>query len=151
MMDVLKFLKGIRSERLEIIRLKEERDTLYYSLLPSGIRYDLDKVQTSPQDRMPGTAAELYEIQEIIDRRIEKLSADVALAHRIIDAVPTPECRELLLLRYLTGSRKPLAWTEIAERMEYSIDHVQGKLHGKAIKEAREVWEREQFRTGFPE
>lgn len=151
MMDVLKFLKGIRSERLEVIRLKEERDTLYYSLMPSGIRYDLDKVQTSPQDKMLAVAGRLYEIQEIIDRRIDKLSADVALAHKVIDAVPTPECRELLLLRYLTGSRKPMTWTEIADRMEYSIDHVQGKLHGKAIREARTIWEREQYRTGFSE
>ena len=151
MMDVLKFLKGIRSERLEIIRLKEERDTLYYSLLPSGIRYDLDKVQTSPQDRMPGTAAKLYEVQEILDGRIEKLSSDIALAHRVINDMPTAECRELLLLRYLTGTRKPMTWIEIADKIGYSVDHVQGKLHGKAIKEARTVWEREQYRTGFSE
>lgn len=143
MMDVLKFLNGIRSERLEVIRLKEERDTLYYSLMPSGIRYDLDKVQTSPQDKMPAVAGRLYEIQEIIDRRIDKLSADVALAHKVIDDMPTPEYRELLLLRYLTGGRHPLSWLTISDKMGYSPDHIRGKLHGKAIAEARVIWERE--------
>ena len=100
-MDVLKFLKCIRNERLEIISLKETRDDIYYSLMPSGIRYDLDKVQTSPVDRMPAVAGNLAEIQTILDGRIEKLSEDLVLANRVIDQVPTPECRQLLALRYL--------------------------------------------------
>lgn len=142
-MDVLKFLKCIRNERLEIISLKETRDDIYYSLMPSGIRYDLDKVQTSPVDRMPTVAGNLAEIQTILDGRIEKLSDDLVLANRVIDQVPTAECRELLSLRYLAGGRKPLSWTDVAERMDYSVDHVQGKLHGKAINEARTIWKKE--------
>ena len=62
-MDVLKFLKCIRSKRFELADLKEQRDEIYYSLMPSGIRYDLDKVQTSPTDRMPAVAGDLAEVQ----------------------------------------------------------------------------------------
>lgn len=142
-MDVLKFLKCIRNERLEIISLKETRDDIYYSLMPSGIRYDLDKVQTSPVDKMPAVAGNLAEIQTILDGRIEKLSEDLVLANRVIDQVPTPECRQLLALRYLAGGRKPLTWEEVSERMDYSVDHAKGKLHGKAINEARVVWAKE--------
>ena len=142
-MDVLKFLKCIRAKRLELADLKERRDEIYMSLMPSGIRYDLDKVQTSPSDRMPAAAGNLEEIQTIIDQRIERLSGDILLANRIIDQMPTAECRELLMLRYLAGGRRPLTWEDIGERMDYSPDHAKGKLHGKAISEARVVWERE--------
>ena len=142
-MDVKVFLKGIRDKRFELDILKDKRDEIYYSLMPSGIRYDLDKVQTSPVDRMPAAAGNLEEIQTIIDQRIERLSGDILLANRIIDQMPTAECRELLMLRYLAGGRRPLTWEDIGERMDYSPDHAKGKLHGKAISEARAVWERE--------
>jgi len=142
-MDVLKFLKCIRSKRFELADLKEQRDEIYYSLMPSGIRYDLDKVQTSPTDRMPAVAGDLAEVQTIIDQRIERLSNDILLANRIIDKMPTAECRELLMLRYLAGGRKPLTWEDIAKRMDYSADHAKGKLHGRAINEARAVWAKE--------
>ena len=62
MMDVLKFLNSIRDKREEVNLLKGKRNELYYSLMPSGIRYDLDKVQTSPEDRMPVVAGDLDEI-----------------------------------------------------------------------------------------
>ena len=142
-MDVLKFLKCIRSKRFELADLKEQRDEIYYSLMPSGIRYDLDKVQTSPTDRMPAVAGDLAEVQTIIDQRIERLSNDILLANRIIDKMPTAECRQLLMLRYLSGKRRPLSWNDIADKMDYSVDHVQGKLHRKAINEARAVWRKE--------
>jgi len=142
-MDVLKFLKCIRSKRFELADLKEQRDEIYYSLMPSGIRYDLDKVQTSPTDRMPDVAGDLAEVQAIIDQRIERLSGDIMLANHVIDQMPTAECRQLLMLRYLSGKRRPLSWNDIADKMDYSVDHVQGKLHRKAINEARAVWRKE--------
>lgn len=148
-MDILTFLKRIRAERLELLRLDEEREDLYLSLLPSGIRYDRDRVQTSPSDKMPEIAGKLEQIDQRIKKRSAKLLADIELAHAVIDEVPTSECRELLTLRYLMGGRKPNTWIQIAEAMDYSIDHVQGKLHSKAINEARMVWKkREQDRTG---
>ncbi len=39
------------------------------------------------------------------------------------------------------SDRGPMSWDRIAKSMGYSIYHVQGKLHGKAIQEARRVWD----------
>lgn len=139
-MDVLKFLKSIRSKRAEITTLKRARDELYWSLMPSGIRYDLDKVQTSPQDRMSETAGDLYEIQDKLDHMIAALASDVNLAVDLVSQMPTPECRQLITLRYLGTDRELSKWESVAQDMGYSLDHVKGSLHGKAISEARTVW-----------
>lgn len=139
-MDVLKFLKSIRSKRAEITTLKRARDELYWSLMPSGIRYDLDKVQTSPQDRMSETAGDLYEIQDKLDHMIAALASDVNLAVDLVSQMPTPECRQLITLRYLGTDRELSEWENLAQDMGYSLDHVKGFLHGKAISEARTVW-----------
>lgn len=140
-MDVKVFLKGIRAERLEIARLSEAREQLESTLLPKAIRYDMDKVQTSASDRLFNVAANLNEIDRKLEKRIIRLSADISLAYDLVSKVRTPECREVLMLRYLMGKRKPLTWTEVAEQMGYSIPHVKEKLHGKAIAEARAVWD----------
>ena len=139
-MDVKVFLKGIRAERMEIASLSEAREQLESTLLPKAIRYDVDKVQTSVSDRLFVVIADLNELDRKLEKRIIKLSADVSLAYELIAQIKTPECREVLMLRYLMGKRKPLTWLEIAQQMEYSEQHVKEKLHGKAISEAREVW-----------
>ncbi len=139
-MDVLKFLKSIRSKRAEITTLKRARDELYWSLMPSGIRYDLDKVQTSPQDRMSETAGDLYEIQDKLDHMIAALASDVNLAVDLVSQMPTPECRQLITLRYLGTDRERSKWESVAQDMGYTPEYVRRELHGKAIKEARTVW-----------
>lgn len=152
-MDVLVFFKRIRSEEIELYHIKEQRDTLRNSLLPAAIRYDRDKVQTSPADHMLEVVTNLNEIDGKLAKRAAVLSRHINLAHEIVSEMVTPECQELIELRYLDrweSFRMPMRWTDIADRMGYSLDHVQGKLHSKAIKEARQVWkskglQREQF------
>lgn len=140
MTDVLKFLKGIRAKKKEIEALKLARNELYYSLMPSGIRYDLDKVQTSPGDRMPGVAGDLYEIQQQLDEMITSLAQDIIRATQLVNRMQTSEYRQLLVLRYINLDRKGSTWESVAKNMGYTPEYVRGELHGKAIKEARAIW-----------
>ena len=61
MTDVLVFLKRIRRERHELKVVQETAAELRAMLLPSAIRYDKDRVQTSPVDIMPERIAEIAE------------------------------------------------------------------------------------------
>lgn len=140
--DVLQFLKSIRTKRCELITLTDTRLSIQQMLMPAGIRYDIDRVQVSPADRMPDITADLVEIDNRLNRCIDKLTADIKLANLIIEQCPTAECRQLLLLRYISGDRKPYEWQEIAKQMGYSVSHVNGYLHGKAIREARVIWKK---------
>ena len=141
MEDILRFLKQIRSERRELGVLQTTMAELRFMLLPSGIRYDKDKVQTSPADKMSEMVEELMSIERQQQKQVAKLKANLDKAEKLISAMPTPEYRELIRLRYISGGLKPLTWEKIADQMGYGVDHVRGKLHGKAIAEARKVWQ----------
>lgn len=140
MTDILKFLKQIRTKRRELGILENTMQELRFMLMPSGIRYDLDKVQTSPEDRLSQSVADLVAVERRQKRQIERLMSDIAKAENLIETMPTPEYRELIRLRYVSGGLKLMTWEQVAEQMGYSSDHVRGKLHGKAIAEARRVW-----------
>ena len=140
MTDILKFLKQIRTKRRELGILENTMQELRFMLMPSGIRYDLDKVQTSPEDRLSQSVADLVAVERRQKRQIERLMSDIAKAEKLIEVMPTPEYRELIRLRYISGGLKLMTWEQVAEQMGYSSDHVRGKLHGKAIAEARRVW-----------
>ena len=139
-MDVKVFLKGIRDKRFELNILKDKRDEIYYSLMPSGIRYDLDKVQTSPVDRMPVAAGDLEEAQQRIDALIDSLSHDINLAMRVVNQMQESKHRQLIMLRYFGVDRKTTEWKYVADVMGYTEEYVRGELHGEAIKEARQIW-----------
>lgn len=66
--QVYQLLTGPRKTRYKIEQLKARRQALRYSMLPGGIRYDIDKVQTSPSDMMPEKMGELAELEEKIQR-----------------------------------------------------------------------------------
>lgn len=138
-MDVLKFLKSIRAKRNELNTLVETRDTLRATLMPSGIRYDLDRVQTSPSDRMLEVNVDLYEINITIENRMNLLIRDIQLATHVIDQIEPSELRTLLWLRYISGDR-PTTWEDVAKEMNYSVQHVKEYMHEKAISEARIIW-----------
>lgn len=139
-MDVKVFLKGIRDKRFELNVLKDKRDEIYYSLMPSGIRYDLDKVQTSPVDRMPAAAGDLEEAQKKIEAMIESLSHDINLAMKMVSQMQESKHRQLIMLRYFGVDRKTTEWKYVADVMGYTEEYVRGELHGEAIKEARQIW-----------
>ncbi len=146
-MDVLTFFKRIHAEQQEALQIRDTIQSLYDSLSPSGIRYDADKVQTSPSDRMVEVFAELSEVEDRYKHKMQQLTSHVLEAEQIIEQVSTPECRELLRMRYIRPYERRgfMPWQDIANHMGYSRDYVRGKLHGKAIQQARTIWQKRTF------
>lgn len=134
---MLKFFKMVRAERADIETLQLRIKELELSLLPRGIRYDRDKIQTSPSDQMIEVASKIDELERKMQSKLVKLNSDMVKAVTIVQAMPTPEYRQLITLRYLTGSRT--SWEQIAEIMGYSVEHVRGYLHKRSLEEARDV------------
>lgn len=134
---MLKFFKRIRNERSDVETLQLRIKELQLSLLPSGIRYDTDKVQTSPSDKMIEVAAKVDALERQMQKKLTALNADMIKAIAIVQSMPTPEYRQLLTLRYLTGSRT--SWKQISEIMGYSEQHVKQYMHNAALIEASKV------------
>lgn len=132
-----KLFKRIRNERSDVETLQMRIKELQLSLLPSGIRYDTDKVQTSPSDKMIEVAAKVDALERQMQKKLTALNADMIKAIAIVQSMPTPEYRQLLTLRYLTGSRT--SWKQISEIMGYSEQHVKQYMHDAALIEASKV------------
>ena len=114
--QVYYFLNSARVLHWQWLRLKAKHDELELCLLPSAIRYDRDKVQTSPEDPMAKIVGELNsleikmaQIQYDKAQRIEEI-------YKAINSLDSNEERTALAMRYI--NRKPV--TEIAEAMGYA-------------------------------
>ena len=126
------FLKSIRHEQFEIAELEEKREELYSILLPKAIAYkSVDVQESGPSDKMSKIFANIYAIDKIIEKRMERLIKKLAKAEFIIDQMEESRYRTVLELYYL-GSKR-ISLQEVAEKMNYSpreIDY----LHGDALK-----------------
>ena len=66
------YLNAVRNIDLKILRLRAKKKMLESCLYPSGIRYDLDKVQGSRENQMERLIGEINEI----DKKIDDLNAE---------------------------------------------------------------------------
>ena len=72
------FLNSARVLHWEWLRLKAKHDELESCLLPAAIRYDKDKVQTSPEDPMAKIVAEINELEVEMNKIQLKKSRQIA-------------------------------------------------------------------------
>lgn len=110
------FLNSARVLHWRWLRLKAKHDELESCLLPAGIRYDKDKIQTSPEDTISKIVAEINELEHKMN------AVQVAKCERIeeidkaLHALPSDEARTALTMRFI--NRIPV--TEIASQMGYA-------------------------------
>lgn len=110
------FLNSARVLHWQWLRLKAKHDELESCLLPAAIRYDRDKVQTSPEDAMSKIVAEIAELEKEMNTIQVLKSKQIAKIDKAINSLTSDEERTALTMRYI--NRVPIA--EIAEEMGYS-------------------------------
>ena len=116
---VYEFLNSARVLHWQLLRLKSKHDELETCLLPAAIRYDKDKVQTSPDDQMSKICAEIHELELEMARVQRRKYTQIEKIERAINDLPDEE-RTALTMRYI--NRKSV--TEIAEKMGYSEQRI---------------------------
>ena len=114
------FLNSARVLHWEWLRLKAKHDELESCLLPAAIRYDKDKVQTSPEDPMAKVVAEINELEIEMNKIQLKKSKQIAKIDKAISTLASDEERTALTMRYI--NRIPV--TDIADAMGYSIKRI---------------------------
>lgn len=132
-MQVKSFLRGVRKEHIEINAKIRARDSLYSLVTGSAIRYDIDRVQTSPQgDKMDKILSKVADVDAMLEPRIDNASEMIAQAIEMIDSLSLPEYRAILTDYYINCYK----WENVAELNSYSIQHTK-KIHGDALNELR--------------
>lgn len=141
--NVKGFLRKIRKEQVEIRILLEKREALAFSLYPSAIRYDRDRVQTSPEDLMPEKVAEICKLDAEILEHIKAIENRRAFAMKTVREIEKPDLRLVLTLYYL--ATKPdgslFKWEEVADAVHHDEKYVLHKLHPAALQEFKKAAE----------
>lgn len=113
------YMMQVRRIELRIRRITLQIEELEGSLLPHGIRYDRDKVQTSPEDVQPKIAGRILELE----RQRTQLARERALLllemQDMIDRIENELERLILEAYYLSR----VSMRDIAEMIPCSIQH----------------------------
>lgn len=96
-------LWGVRTIDLEIEGLCEKYEALGLSLLPSGIRYDKDKVQTSPEDKLSEIVAQRMELDELIKAKRVKRAEMINELYDEIEKIEEPKAQVILIKYFIAG------------------------------------------------
>lgn len=129
------FLNSVRVLHLEWLRLKAKHDELESCLLPAAIRYDKDKVQTSPSDPMSKIVSEVMELESEMKRVQYNKSKQIAKIDKAISSLESAEERTALSMRYI--NRVPVA--KIAKDMGYSEKRVYQFMDSGGAQIAKEL------------
>lgn len=114
----------IDQKKDELMRVHGEAEGI------KGMRYDLDKVQTSPSDHMPDMIIRCIELEKEIQRDIIR---NQEFRHKIINQIQNlPDVRHVQVLYSKYVELKDNS--EIASDLHYAEDYVR-KLCGRALSE----------------
>lgn len=114
------YLNSVRVLHWRWLRLKARHDELESCLLPAAIRYDKDKVQTSPDDTISKIVAEIAELESQMNEVLLAKAKRINEITNIIHSLESDEERTALTMRYI--NRVPVA--DIAEAMGYSVKRI---------------------------
>lgn len=113
------FLNSARVLHWQYLRLKAKHDELETCLLPAAIRYDKDKVQTSPDDQMSKICAEIHELELEMAKVQRKKFIQIEKIEKAVNALADEE-RTALTMRYINR----VSVSAIAEAMGYSEQRI---------------------------
>ena len=113
------FLNSARVLHWQWLRLKAKHDELESCLLPAAIRYDKDKVQSSPDDQMSKICAEIHELELEMAKVQRKKFIQIEKIEKAVNALADEE-RTALTMRYINR----VSVSAIAEAMGYSEQRI---------------------------
>jgi DNA-directed RNA polymerase specialized sigma subunit len=116
------YLESIRRMDRRIMMLTSKKNALESCLLPGAIRYDRDKVQTSPEDKTQIILAEVLELEKKIDNLRWGKSTKIHEVYDTIQKLKNEDEREVLTYYYV--DKKDI--NDIAKMMHYSAAGIYG-------------------------
>lgn len=114
--EAYEFLNSARVMHWQYLRFKAKHDELESCLLPGAIRYDKDKVMSSPEDAVSKICSEIADLETMMAKVQIAKAKRIEAIERCISALDSEEERTALTLRFI--NRKPVS--EIALAMGFS-------------------------------
>lgn len=114
--EAYRFLNSARVLHWRYIRIKSKHDELESCLYPAGIRYDREKVQTSPDDSISRIVAEINELENEMAQIQKAKSEQIEKIDSAIRSLSSDAHKTALSMRFI--NRKSVA--DIASEMGYA-------------------------------
>ena len=115
------YLLRVRKMEFAIWKLVLQHEELQSCLLPAAIRYDKDKVQSSPEDKLTDVAAAVLDIESKI-RQLHHQKARIILEiNAAIDSMPEEYDKEAAIITAYYVKR--MTMEEVAYKLGYSLQH----------------------------
>ena len=135
-MSSKEFLNKMRHIDMIINCKLEQVAELKSMLLPGAVRYDKDKIQTSPSaDVISDTMLKIVELEEKINADIDKLVEMKSLARDKIERMENNVEKVILYKRYFGNE----SFEQISVEMGYSWRWIH-KLHNDALKNFDKIY-----------
>lgn len=134
-MKARNILTSVREQQRAIFRMIEQTNYLKYSLYGHAIRYDSDKIQSSPGDIMCSRLVDVCDQDARIRKRQKKLNRRKDRIRAQLAGLVNEDHAQVLDLYYLscTDAGRLYTWADVAKIMHKSEDHVRGALHRDAL------------------
>ena len=136
--ETTNYLLRIRRLQLLIWRLQLQHDELQSCLLPAAIRYDKDKVQFSPEDKLSDVAAEVIDIEARIRKLQEQKAMLIMEINLAINALPDDKESAILTAYYVNRMKME----EVADKVGYSVQHTY-RLRRRGVTHLGEILEKD--------
>ena len=130
------YLMSIRNVEKKIYNKKLELEALQYKASGAGaIRYDKDRVQTSPDDYLAKAMVDIIEIEKQIEQEEGEIEKKKGKAYSIVRQMEEADQRVLIEWYYLNGlsMAETAIKMSIAERTAYYLRDDALESFGKAM------------------
>ena len=117
--EVYKLLTAPRKTKYRIEQIKSKIIALRYTLMPSAIRYDREKVQTSPIDALPDRMAQISELEDKLMEMNQIYQIEINDIIKACNEMGKEPEKTILMMQYVGG----LSVITIAGRLNYSVSY----------------------------
>lgn len=132
--EIKETFRQVRKIQLEIKHLSNMMKNKELSLLPQAVRYDRDKVQTSPDDILAKRAGEIADMRKQLSETMLILSQKMAYAEKLLLYLDDSDEREVMRYYYLdvTEAGALMRWEDVAAHMGFNERNIY-RIHGSAL------------------
>ena len=113
------YMMQVRRIELRIKRITLQIEELESCLMPQGIRYDKDKVQTSPEDTLSKVAGKILELEKQRTQLMRERALLLMEMQDMVDQIENETERLVLEAYYISR----ITMRKIAEMIPCSIQH----------------------------
>lgn len=128
--DVYVFLTKPKKTKARIACIDERLADLRQMMLPSGIRYDTDKVQSSPEDPMLRYIERSSELEEERKQLLLQYQHEQEDIVKAIDTIDDVYVQQVMTMRYVSGK----GWDDIIDHMPF-VDRTIYRFHKSGLQD----------------